>query len=192
MDRSSFQRKKRYSSLAALCFVAALSSVLSLSTTKVYGEDPAAVESHGENAEPPPAENDTTKHSETSPKEHAKAKRATAGLLLCRITWVDEKLRALFVQSLDGDGPRRTIYLDPQTLVRKDREKAALNDLEAGQEVAIRYVDDGDIAYAEGVFLITEEVKLKDYEMPKKKKKAPAGTGGGGGGGAHGAPAAHH
>ena len=121
-----------------------------------------------------------------------KTKRVSLGLLLCRIVWVDEKRQALFVHPLEGDGPRRTYYLDKQTIIRKDKKPAPKELLAPGRKVAIRYVDDGDIAYAEGVFFIGEEIVVRDYEMPKKKP--PPGAAKEGGGGEHGAapkPAEH-
>ncbi|MFN8389020.1 MAG: hypothetical protein U0136_01870 [Bdellovibrionota bacterium] len=119
---------------------------------------------------------------EPSPKQKADKKGepveellATSGLYLGRIVELDPAGRFIYVRPLEGVGPRRTFYLDAGTLLREQRKRIELKDIEPGRRVGIRYVSEGDIAYAEGVFLIIGEVNPRDLQMPKKKPKVVPG-----------------
>ena len=112
-------------------------------------------------------------HSEEPKKDKTEPKIlvATSGLYLGRVVEVDEKRRFVFVKPLNGGGSRKTFYLDELTLLREQRKRADWKALVPGRRVGIRFVREDDIAYAEGVFLIVNEINPREFEMPKKRKK---------------------
>jgi len=104
-----------------------------------------------------------------NPPAEQKEIPAWSGLYLGRIISVDPKFRYLFVKPLEGTAKRRSFYLDKRTLYREKRKKIPKSNVRTGRKVGIRYIREGDIAYAEGVFLFDGDINPREFEMPKKK-----------------------
>ena len=105
----------------------------------------------------------------SKPKTETKEVIARDGLYLGRIVLIDKKGRYIFVRPFEGQSSRRTFYLDKQTIYRKDGQSVTLAKFHIGSTVGVRFVSEGGISYAEGVFLIEGEINPQQLQMPKKK-----------------------
>lgn len=125
-------------------------------------------------------------------KSAPKERPGLRGLYLGTVEAFDSRHRYIFVRPLIGRSPRRTFYIDEKTIYRRQRVRIPPAEVSAGQKIGIRYLSANHLFVAEGIFVIPEEVELRDLQMPRKKKAPePAAEGEGkkeGGGGHAAAP----
>ncbi len=92
----------------------------------------------------------------------------TVGIYFGFIHVIDTDQKILMVVPIDSRLPRKTFYLDNQTLYQEDKKKIAKTKFHRGQKVAVRYFAEGMTAIADVVFLVSGEFEPRKYRISKR------------------------
>ena len=144
MDRSFFKR-------IAFLFIILLSPIFSFAQEVQQTEG---------NTQPQPNPEDS---SQTYPDNNLD--KGISAINFYKISFVDPKWRYLQAYPLIGSKIMKSFYLDKLTKYRKKGTVISRKELTLGKEVAVRYIEDRNLALAEAIFFIGDTIKLEEFDL---------------------------